>query len=132
MSQPLKQVDAVTLFVEDPQRSKPFYERVLGRPPVFEDASSVAFRLDNVIVNLLQASEAPELIAPAPVAAGGTGARFQLTVGVEDADAVCAALAEHGITLLNGPVDRPWGLRTACFADPDGHVWEVAQDLPGA
>ncbi|MET0609013.1 MAG: VOC family protein, partial [Gaiellaceae bacterium] len=28
-----------------------------------------------------------------------------------------------------GPIDRPWGLRTAAFADPDGHVWEVAAKI---
>jgi uncharacterized glyoxalase superfamily protein PhnB len=27
-------------------------------------------------------------------------------------------------------IDRPWGVRTAAFADPEGHVWEVAADIP--
>jgi lactoylglutathione lyase len=27
-------------------------------------------------------------------------------------------------------MDRVWGVRTAAFADPDGHVWEVAAKLP--
>lgn len=31
-----------------------------------------------------------------------------------------------GIDLVNGPIDRPWGIRTALFADPDGHLWEFA------
>ena len=39
------------------------------------------------------------------------------------------ALAERGVALLNGPVDRPWGIRTAAFADPAGHVWEIAAPL---
>jgi uncharacterized glyoxalase superfamily protein PhnB len=26
-------------------------------------------------------------------------------------------------------MDRPWGIRTACFADPSGHIWEIAADL---
>jgi uncharacterized glyoxalase superfamily protein PhnB len=42
---------------------------------------------------------------------------------------VCAELADRRIPLLNGPIDRPWGLRTATFTDPDGHVWEVASEL---
>src|SRR5206468_12511116 len=33
-------------------------------------------------------------------------------------------------SLLNGPIDRPWGMRTAAFADPDGHIWEVAAKIP--
>ena len=28
-----------------------------------------------------------------------------------------------------GPMDREWGMRTASFTDPDGHIWEVAQEL---
>ncbi len=31
--------------------------------------------------------------------------------------------------LLNGPQDRPWGRRTAAFADPAGHVWELAHEI---
>jgi uncharacterized glyoxalase superfamily protein PhnB len=24
-------------------------------------------------------------------------------------------------------MDRPWGIRTASFRDPGGHIWEIAQ-----
>ena len=51
------------------------------------------------------------------------------TERIEDADAVIGNLADRGVELLNGPIDRAWGLRTAAFADPDGHVWEVAQQF---
>jgi uncharacterized glyoxalase superfamily protein PhnB len=54
-----------------------------------------------------------------------------LTIEVNDADAVCAQLEQRGVQLINGPIDRPWGRRTAAFADPAGHLWEVAQVLPG-
>ena len=60
------------------------------------------------------------------------GSRFQLTIWVDDADAVCAELARRGVELLNGPMNREWGVRTASFTDPDGHIWEVAQRLPEA
>jgi len=83
-----------------------------------------------MVVNLLRASAARELIAPAPVGDADTARRFQLTVWVEDTDAVCAQLAARGVELLNGPIDREWGMRTAAFADPDGHVWEVAAKIP--
>jgi uncharacterized glyoxalase superfamily protein PhnB len=23
-------------------------------------------------------------------------------------------------------MDRPWGIRTAAFRDPGGHIWEIA------
>ena len=55
------------------------------------------------------------------------GARLQFTIEVDDVDAMCAELATHGVELLNGPMDRPWGIRTASFRDPSGHIWEIAQ-----
>lgn len=38
-----------------------------------------------------------------------------------------AWLSERGIVLLSEPAERPWGSRTATFADPAGHLWEIAQ-----
>jgi lactoylglutathione lyase len=131
MSVELKSVGAITLFVADPSRSKAFYERVFDVPVVYEDSDGVTFKFDNTLVNLLALRAVPELIEPAKVATGEDGSRLQLTMWVDDADAACAQLAERGVNLLNGPIDREWGVRTACFADPDGHVWEVAQQLSG-
>ena len=118
------------MFVADRDRAKSFYERVFDAESVYEDDQSAAFKFDNMIVNLLAASEAPDLIGPASVAGPDAGSRFQLTIGVNDVDAVCDELARRGVELLNGPVDRPWGMRTAAFADPDGHIWEVAAEIP--
>ena len=129
MSESLKSVGAITLFVGDPQRSKAFYEQVFQAPVIFEDESSAAFQFENTIVNLLARPAAHELIAPGTVGGVDAGSRFQLTIWVEDANAVCAELADRGVELLNGPIDREWGMRTAAFADPDGHIWEVAQQL---
>jgi lactoylglutathione lyase len=127
----LNSVGAITLFVEDPEQAKAFYRDVFGVPAIYEDEDSAAFRFENTIVNLLRAAPAArELIHPAAIAPREAGSRFQLTIWVDDADAACAELRERGVELLNGPMDRPWGMRTAAFADPDGHIWEVAQQLP--
>jgi catechol 2,3-dioxygenase-like lactoylglutathione lyase family enzyme len=132
VSASLKSVGAITLFVEDPQRSKEFYGRVFELSTIYEDENSAAFRFENMIVNLLKESEGHELIAPGAVAAPDAGSSFQLSIWVDDADAVCEELAARGVTLLNGPLNREWGMRTAAFADPDGHVWEIAQELAPA
>lgn len=129
MSERLSSVGAITLFVEDPVVSGSFYARVFELSPIHEDEDSVAFRFENVIVNLLGAPAARELVDPGAVARAKAGSRFQLTIWVADVDAVCAELARRGVRLLNGPVNRPWGMRTASFTDPDGHIWEVAQGL---
>jgi lactoylglutathione lyase len=122
-------VGAITLFVEDLQQSKAFYADVFGVPVIFEDDEGAAFKFENTIVNLLVTRAAPELIAPAAVAGPDAGSRFQLTIWVDDADAACAELEARGVELLNGPMNREWGVRTAAFADPAGHVWEIAQRL---
>ena len=130
MSESLNSVGAITVFLEDPQRSKAFYEQVFEVPVLFEDDSSAAFKFENTIINLLATPAAHELIEPATVGGPEGGARMQFTIFVEDADGVIEQLRERGVGLLNGPLDRPWGMRTAAFADPDGHVWEIAQQLP--
>lgn len=129
MSASLKSVGAITLFVEDPQRSKEFYERVFEVPVVYEDENSAVVKYENMIVNLLAIPAAHELIAPAAVAGREGDSRFQFSIWVDDAAAVCKELTARGVELLNGPIDRDWGMRTAAFADPDGHVWEIAQEL---
>jgi lactoylglutathione lyase len=128
MSESLKSVGAITLFVDDPQRSKAFYSRVFEVDAVFEDENSVAFKFDNLFLNLLKRGVAVnELLGPVPAAE--PGASFELTVWVDDADAVCADLADRGVSIVSGPVDRPWGMRTAAFLDPDGYVWEIAGEI---
>ena len=97
-----------------------------GFPLHFEDGNSAVFRFGDTLVNLLDADEAPSLVAPAAVATPGAGVRFQFTLGVDDVDAMAAELASRGVELLNGPMDRPWGIRTASFRDPGGHIWEIA------
>ncbi len=118
---------ALTLVTEDLGATKQFYQEVFGLPVAFEDADSAVFDFGNTIVNLLQATAAVGLIAPAPIAPREAGARLQLTIQVDDVDATCAELAKRGVELLNGPMDRPWGIRTASFRDPGGHIWEIAK-----
>jgi len=120
-------ISAITLFVEDVEAAKRFYREVFGLPVVFEDDNSAVFDFGNTIINLLQAAAARELIEPAVVARREAGSRLQLTITVDDVDALCAELAIRGVELLNGPLDRPWGVRTASFRDPGGHIWEIAR-----
>jgi catechol 2,3-dioxygenase-like lactoylglutathione lyase family enzyme len=119
-------IAAITLFVEDLEAAKRFYREVFELPVVFEDDSSTVFRFGETLVNLLKTSEAPGLVEPASVATRDAGVRFQFTLGVDDVDAMCEELKERGVDLLNGPMDRPWGIRTASFRDPAGHIWEIA------
>ena len=122
-------LEVVTVFCEDLAAATRFYAEVLEAPLTFSNDDSAVFRMGGVLVNLLDARNAPELVAPGRVAAPGLGDRIQLTIPVEDVEATCAELASRGVTLHNGPMDRPWGMRTATFRDPAGLLWEVAAEL---
>ena len=118
---------AITLFVEDLQVAKQFYLQAFGLPIEFEDNNSAVFKFGNTLINLLKTTAARELIEPAHVGSREAGSRFVFTIHVDDVDATCAELTARGVKLLNGPMDRPWGIRTASFIDPGGYIWEIAK-----
>ena len=119
-------IAAITLFVEDLDEAKRFYRDTFGLPVHYEDENSAVFTFGQTMVNLLEVGQAPSLVAPATVASPDAGVRFQFTLGVDDVDSMCDELRARGVELLNGPMDRPWGIRTASFRDPGGHIWEIA------
>jgi catechol 2,3-dioxygenase-like lactoylglutathione lyase family enzyme len=124
-------ISALTLFVDDLDATKQFYLEVFGLPLLFEDDASAVFNFGNTLVNLLRTTAAVELIEPVAVGGPAAEARAQFTIDVDDVDAMCAELVARGVRLINGPMDRPWGVRTACFADPGGHIWEIARASAG-
>ena len=116
----------MTLIVTELETTKAFYAAAFDAPIVFENEDSVVFGFGPTMVNLLLRSSADELLEPSAVGAPGDAPKAVYTVQVPDTDAYCERLAAAGIALLNGPMTRPWGPRTASFVDPDGHVWEIA------
>ena len=122
-----KRVFAVTLFTDDLADATHFYRDVLEMHVLNEDATSCAFLFPGgLVINLVTLTATQELIEPAPVGERGTPARMMLTLEVGDVDAVYERLHGRGVKFLNGPIDRPWGPRTATFADPSGHCWELS------
>jgi catechol 2,3-dioxygenase-like lactoylglutathione lyase family enzyme len=126
MAQWEKQIAAINLIVGDLERSKAFYCEVFGLPLQHEDEDTAMFRFKDTYV-FLQRGQADQ-DGPVPdvldLAQKGVG---QLAIIVEDADAVHAEVDQRGVTVISGPADRDWGMRTLTFADPGGHTWEIAQ-----
>ena len=124
------EVEVITLFVEDVDAAKAFYVDVLGTEVIFGDEDSAVVKLSNLLINLLGIDNAATLVEPMQVGGPAAGARALYTIKVDNADAAYEELTARGATFLNGPIDRPWGRRTAAFADPAGNVWEIAEELP--
>jgi lactoylglutathione lyase len=125
----LNTIECITFFVEDLASAKTFYESIFSVSLVYEDVSCVVVRIGNIMLNLLKISESSTLIEPAKVSDRSSGSRLMLTIKVKNVDSVCDLLKQHGVKLLNGPIDRPWGRRTTTFSDPAGNVWEIAQEI---
>ncbi len=127
-----KEIGAMTLLVGDLDRSKRFYQDVFGLPAVHADPNTVMFRFKNMFVFLHRRSAATNEQPPGEVLEQALQGVGQFAIIVDDLDAVRPDLDRAGVAPLSGPDDRPWGMRTLTFADPDGHVWEIAQELPGS
>jgi len=123
-----REIGAMTLYVPDLDSAQKFYRDVFGLEARTMDESTVMVRFKDMYVFLHKAAAAQD---PLPEireeAKNGVG---QFAIIVADADAVCAEIAERGYKPLSGPADRSWGMRTATFADPAGHIWEIAQEIP--
>jgi uncharacterized protein len=132
-------INVITLAVDDLDRSLAFYRDGLGldTPGVVgsefvgdndsPDGTIVMFNLgDGLTLALYPRSE---LAKDARVPFGGpkTGefSIGQLVSSRDDVDAVLAEAAAAGATVTDAPHDRPWGIYSGYFRDPDGHLWEV-------
>src|SRR2546425_13004500 len=92
------------------ERSKAFYREVFGLAPLDEEEDLAIFRFKDTYVALRHdlAHQAP----PAEVLGLAEKGVGQFAIVVEDVDAVRAELEEHGGTVISGPADRGWGMRT--------------------
>jgi catechol 2,3-dioxygenase-like lactoylglutathione lyase family enzyme len=125
----LNQIECITAFISDLNKARDFYVGIFGLKIIYEDPNCIVVKFENILLNLLKMSEAPELVTPQKIGQLSDGPHMMFTIKVADVDAICAQLKQHGIALLNGPMNRPWGRRTAAFSDPFGNAWEVAQEL---
>jgi catechol 2,3-dioxygenase-like lactoylglutathione lyase family enzyme len=122
-----KQIGAMTLYVPDLDRAMRFYGDAFDLEAQPTGDGSAMVRFEDMFLFLHEAAAAaeplPEVLSEARNGAG------QFAIIVEDVDAVCAEITGRGVELITGPADRDWGMRTATFADPGGHIWEIAQEI---
>lgn len=123
-------IGANVLFVHDLDVSTRFYRDVLGLEVVFTDPVSVAYRMADQDFLLLKTTAAAEMLGETLVAhRSSVGQHVMLCADVENVDASYNTLVAQGVTFLHAPADQDWGIRSAYFADPDGHIWEIRHSL---
>ncbi len=132
-------IDIITLAVADLERAHAFYRDglglesrgVIGTEFAGDDvnpAGAIAlFELRNgLLLSLYPRSELAK-DAQVPLGPSKTG-EFSIGHTVSSAAEVDALLAQAqaaGATLTDRPHDRPWGIYSGYFRDPDGHLWEI-------
>ena len=131
-------LNVVTLAVEDLERALVFYRDGLGLHTNGIVASDlvdqrtgaagaiVVFKLeDGLILTLYPRSE---LAKDAAIAAGtpqpSEFSLGQLVASRAEVDRIIEQAAAAG-AVVTPPHDRPWGIYSGYFRDPDGHLWEI-------
>lgn len=124
----VRQIDHVTLVVQELERSRRFYEDVLGmeaaQRPGFR-FPGLWFRAGATLVHLIEAhaeSGPAEFFVPEQCLISRT---HHFAFEVDDAHAAVARLTELGIPLVDGPKLRPDGPTQIYIQDPDRHLVEL-------
>ena len=113
MSDWQKKIDPITLFVQDKDRAKAFYQQVFELEPAYEDENDLMFKLENTLLFLTNSSVASRMIAPAVVGAPDQGPRQVFAIIVADVDAVCTELMARALNcstvrrIAHGGCERP-------------------------
>ena len=122
-------ISLITLGVADIARSLVFYRDGLGLPTHNHKPGDdmVFFALEGTYLGLFPREE---LAKDAGVPAEGAGFRGVAIARNEPSkaavDATFAEALAAGATPIKRPEDVFWGGYSGYFADPDGHLWEVA------
>lgn len=123
-----QRVTLITLGVADLDRAKAFY-RALGWSPAQEQEGVAFYQMNGLALGLFGRAALAEDQGRAG-AELGTGAitLAQNFATIEEVDAAFAAALAAGATVLKRPEKVFWGGYSGYYADPDGHVWELAMN----
>jgi catechol 2,3-dioxygenase-like lactoylglutathione lyase family enzyme len=133
-----RRIHIITLGVSDLERSLAFYRAlgfespgVIGRQHVGDattpGGAAVMFSLDNDLTLALYGREdlANDANIPVPPPQSGEFSIGQLVASRDEVDAVLARAKSAGALLTEDAHERPWGIYSGYFRDPDGHLWEI-------
>jgi catechol 2,3-dioxygenase-like lactoylglutathione lyase family enzyme len=134
-----RRIDVITLAVSDLERALAFYREGLGLESRGVTATQYAgddttpagaivmFRLNGgLLLNLYPRSElAKDAQIPPGPPQSGEFSLGHIVANRTDVDALLAQTEAAGATITDEPHDRPWGIYSGYFRDPDGHLWEV-------
>jgi uncharacterized protein len=124
-------VSLITLGVADLARSRAFYEALGWRGQEVQE--TVFFQAGGLALVLWGRDKlaADSGVPDRPADGSFDGIALAHNVRSRDeVDALADAAEQAGATITRRPAETSYGGYAACFADPDGHIWEIAHN-PG-
>lgn len=122
-----QRLSLVTLGVADLRRARRFYENGLGWKPGFASDDVVFYETGGPIIGLFGRRElaADAQLEDDDATFGGLALAHNVRSRGE-VDEVLKEAERAGAAILKSAEETPWGGYSGYFADPDGHLWEVA------
>ena len=120
-------VSVITLGVADVQKSAAFYERLGWKRSSTSVETTVFFNLGGLVLSLYGRSALAEDAHVADGRPGFSGVSIaQNQASKAEVERVLAEAVTAGATLAKAAEEVFWGGYSGYFADPDGHLWEIA------
>ncbi|MEH7389556.1 VOC family protein [Bacillus sp. JJ1503] len=119
----------VILYVENLDKTKHFYENLLGLELMNEFGTYIEFNTGSTVLSF-NTREGGREVTSLPIPNGIRKEQtFELGFVTEDVEGVVEGLREEGVSILMEPVEKPWGQKVAYVEDPDGHYIEICSPI---
>jgi len=127
-------VSFISLPVADVVRSRRFYEAMGLEAGARSRPEATFFQMNGLVLAVADRTAMSNVLGVALRGAKSSRANTTRAEGVvlshnvrreEEVDELLARAKAAGGRVEKPAGPAPWGGRTGCFADPDGHLWEV-------
>lgn len=120
----------ISIFVKDLERSRKFYEAILGFKVVLTTPTGnfILFDAGGIPFALYRESAASN-VTPTKIGDGSDTPKFCLSLQVDDVDSVYIDLKSKGVEFLDEPTDWFFGERAAHFYDLDRNLIRIFKQI---
>ena len=118
----------ITLGVRNVEISRKFYSEILGWKPSASSNESIAFfQAGGIVLALFSRKSLAEDAQTSSEGSGFSGITLAYNARSEsEVDGIISDLKSKSVKIAKEPQKVFWGGYSSYFADPDGHLWEVA------
>lgn len=114
------------IAVQDMQRSRYFYENILGQKVKYDFGEDVTFEGDfSIHLADHYRTLLPEGLEVSPVPSNS----FELYFETDELESVWKRLSDEKVEFLHEIVEQPWAQRVMRLYDPDKHIIEIGESL---